>query len=320
MAPALSYCIVNTNGRDHLVACLEAIRETHPPSVDSEILVLDNASEDGSADAVRDWIATRAGVRTVELIETDRRRGKAENDSELLERARAPLCLLLNEDSELQPKAAEELLGAMRANPDAGAVGARLLAPDETPQPCAWRLPGLLSLLAGALFLHRLLTVESRGERVRRVGWVQSSAMLVRREAAAGVGYLDPEFFVYSDETDLCKRLHDAGWSTLFAPRARSIHHEQLATDRSAGSRRVVEFHRGRDRYMRKHHPWLAVPARPLSALPYLVRALAARLLPRHDAGWYMLHARQALRPGQGEGLAEAAAEWNRRDGSGAAA
>ena len=313
MVPDLSYCVVNTNGREHLLACLEAIRATHPGRVDHEILVLDNASDDGSPDAVREWIATRGGARAVELIETGRRNGKAENDSTLLERARAPLCLLLNEDSELQPKAVEELLGAMRANPGAGAAGALLLAPDGAPQPCAWRLPGPLSLLAGMLFLHRLFTVESRGDRVTEVGWVQSSAMLVRRQAAAEVGYLDPEFFVYSDETDFCKRLHDAGWSIVFVPRAKAIHHEQLATDRSAGSRRVVEFHRGRDRYMRKHHRRLAWLARPLSAFPYLLRALAARVLPGHDPGWYMLHARQALRPGSGDGLAEAAAEYNRR-------
>jgi GT2 family glycosyltransferase len=313
LAPALSYCVVNTNGRDDLLACLEAIRATHPPRVEAEVLVLDNASDDGSADAVREWVSTRGGNRGVELIDNAERRGKAANDSALLERAAAPLCLLLNEDSELQPKAVDELLGAMRANPEAAAAGARLLAPDGTPQPCAWRLPGLFSLLAGALFLHRLLTVESRGDRVRTVGWVQSSAMMVRRDAAAEVGYLDPDFFVYSDETDFCKRLHDAGWKIVFAPRAKAIHHEQLATDRSAGSRRVVEFHRGRDRYMRKHHPRLAWLARPLSAFPYALRALAARVLPGHDPAWYSLHARQALRPGQGEGLAEAAAEFNRR-------
>ena len=73
--------------------------------------------------------------------------------------------------------------------------------------------------------------VQSRGRRVRPVGWVQSSAMLVRREASAGVGHLDPGFFVYSDETDFCKRLHDSGWRILFVPGARAVHHDQLATD-----------------------------------------------------------------------------------------
>jgi N-acetylglucosaminyl-diphospho-decaprenol L-rhamnosyltransferase len=310
--PELSYCVVNTNGRDHVVACLDAIREVHPQRLACEILVVDNASDDGSPVAIREWAATRSGTLAVELIETGRRQGKATNDSLLLERAKAPFCLLLNEDSELQPRAVEELMGAMRSNPRAGAVGARLLAPDGSPQPCAWRLPSLGTLLAGALFLHRVYTVESRGERVRRVGWVQSSAMLVRSEAAEEVGHLDPDFFVYSDETDFCKRLHDAGWDVLFAPQARAIHHEQLATDRSAGSRRVVEFHRARDRYLAKHAGRLRWPARPLAAFPYLLRALAALVLPGHDPGWYMLHARQALRPGRGEGLREAAEEFNR--------
>ncbi len=108
--------------------------------------------------------------------------------------------------------------------------------------------------LAGALLLHRLFTVQSRGRRTRRVGWTQSSAMLVRREAAEEVDFLDPDFFVYSDETDFCKRLHDAGWRVLYVPGAEAVHHDQLTTDLRSARRRIVEFHRNRDRYMRKHH------------------------------------------------------------------
>jgi N-acetylglucosaminyl-diphospho-decaprenol L-rhamnosyltransferase len=128
------------------------------------------------------------------------------------------------------------------------------------------------------------------------------------------VSYLDPKFFVYSDETDFCKRLSDAGWRILHVPGARAVHHEQLATDRSAGARRAVEFHRGRDLYMRKHAgPVRAALYRWLSAWSYLPRTLAALVLPGHDPGWYWLHARRALRPWRDEGLAEAAEAYNRR-------
>jgi hypothetical protein len=138
--------------------------------------------------------------------------------------------------------------------------------------------------------------------------------MLVRRAAASDVGYLDPRFFVYSDETDFCKRLRDARWTILFVPAATAIHHEQLATDRAAGSRRVVEYHRGRDAYMRKHHgPVAAAIARVLGAWSYLPRALAALVLPGHSARWYLLHARCALRPSRGEGMREAAEAYNHR-------
>jgi N-acetylglucosaminyl-diphospho-decaprenol L-rhamnosyltransferase len=315
VAPALSYCVVNTNGREHLLRCLEAILATHPEGVEHEILILDNASDDGSAEAVRTWLATDGRGVPARLIESERRVGKAENDSQLLAEAAAPLCLLLNEDSELCPGAAAALMEALQSDPRVAAAGAALLGPDGNPQPCAWRLPGLATALAGALFLHRLVTVQSRGERPREVGWVQSSAMLVRRAAAEEVGYLDPAFFVYSDETDFCKRLRDAGWKVLFVPAAQAVHHEQLATDRGAGARRVVEFHRGRDRYLRKHHPRLAPIARPLSALPYVIRAAVALVLRGHDSRWYLLHARQAMWPDRGEGLAEAAAGFNRGRG-----
>src|SRR2546423_13954451 len=108
--------------------------------------------------------------------------------------------------------------------------------------------------------------------------------MLVRRAAAEEVGSLDHQFFVYSDETDFCKRLADAGWRTLLIPDARAIHREQLGTDREAAERRIVEFHRNRDRYMRKHHSRAAAAAvRVLPAWAHPVRAAAAHVVPRPD-------------------------------------
>jgi N-acetylglucosaminyl-diphospho-decaprenol L-rhamnosyltransferase len=307
----LSYCVVNTNGRDFLLACLEAIERTAPPDLEYEILVLDNASDDGSADAVM------ALDREIRLIALERRVGKAANDSRLIEESRGEFCLLLNEDSELQPGAVPALIGALRSDRRAAVAGAELLSSGGRPVPCAWRLPSAATALAGAFFLHRRFTVESGGDTTRPVGWVHSSAMLVRREAALAVGGLDPDFFVYSDETDFCKRLGDAGWRILYVPSARAIHHDQMAQDSAGAERRIVEYHRGRDRYLRKHLGRVqALLLRPLLALPYLLRALAALVLPGHSARRYWLHARQALRPGRGEGIREAAEAYNRAIGS----
>jgi GT2 family glycosyltransferase len=303
----LSYCVVNTGGREHLLACLEAIERTHPEDVESELLVLDNASDDGSAEAVRG----REGVR---LIALERRTGKAENDSTLLREANGRYCLLLNEDSELQPGAARALLDALEAEPRAASAGAQLLSTDGEPTACAWRLPGLGWAVAAALFLQRPYAVQSTGAATREVGWTQSSAMLVRSEAAEQVGYLDPDFFVYSDETDFCKRMSDAGWRILYVPAARAIHHDQLGTDPRAMRRRIVEFHRGRDRYLRKHASTLTRYAwRGLWAWFYAARALVALLRPGDHPERYLVHARQALRPWSGEGIEEAAEAYNRR-------
>jgi GT2 family glycosyltransferase len=272
------------------------------------VLVLDNASDDGSAEAVR------ASKHDVRLIALERRAGKAENDSRLLEEARGRYCLLLNEDTQLRDGCTRALLDALESDPGAAAAGAQLLTSDGRPTACAWRLPDIPWALAAAVFLHERVAVQSRGADVREVGWAQSSALLVRREAAGRVGWLDRDFFVYSDETDFCRRLRDAGWRILFVPAAEAVHHDQLSTDAAAMRRRIVEFHRGRDLYFRKHRmPLTRLAWRVCWTWAYLVRAAAATVLPGHDPRRYLSHARQQAFPGRGEGIREAAEEYNRR-------
>jgi N-acetylglucosaminyl-diphospho-decaprenol L-rhamnosyltransferase len=299
--------VVNTGGRDYLLDCLAAIERTHPAGVEHELLVLDNASTDGSAEAVRE---RHPAAR---LFALERRTGKADNDSLLLREARGRYCLLLNEDSELRDGAVRALLDALDGEPGAAVAGAQLLTSGGEPTPCAWRLPDIPWALAAALFLHDRVAVQSIGASVRDVGWVQSSAALVRREAAEQVGWLDSDFFVYSDETDFCKRLRDAGWRILFVPGAQAVHHDQLSTDSAAMARRVVEFHRNRDRYFRKHGMGVTrLVWKACWTWAYLVRAVAAALLPGRDPHRYLLHARQELFPGRGEGIREAAEAHNR--------
>ena len=306
-AVELSYCVVNTSQPELLVRGLDAIaRERESLPFATEVLVLDNGSRDGSAQAAHEHPAVD------ETIALDQRRGKALNDSELLRRARGRYALLLNEDSELRPGATLALWRALQERPEAACAGARLLRPDGAEQASAWRFPTPLTALAGALFMHRLLNVQSRGERTREVDWCQSAALLVRREAAEQVDYLDPDFFVYSDEVDFARRLRDAGWRSVYVPQAVAVHHEQLSTD-LVPERRIVEMARNRDLYMRKHHSAAAARAvRWLTAWSYAVRALAALALPGHPPRRYWRHVTATLMPGRGEGLREAAFEYNR--------
>jgi hypothetical protein len=303
----LTYCVVNTSQRELLLHGLDAIaRERESVPFATEVLVLDNGSRDGSAQAAREHRAVD------ETIAVDDRRGKAVNDSELLQRARGRYALLLNEDSELRPGATLALWQALRERPHAACAGARLLRPDGRGQACAWRFPTLATALAGALMLHRAYTVQSKGEHTREVDWCQSSALLVWREAAAQVGCLDPDFFVYSDEVDFARRLRDAGWRSVYVPAAVAVHHEQLSTG-ALPERRIVELARGRDLYMRKHHSLATARAvRWLTAWSYALRTLAALVLPGHDPRRYWRHVTATLRPERGEGLREAADEYNR--------
>jgi len=327
----LSYCVVNTSQRELLLRGLDALaRERAALPFASEVLVLDNGSRDGSAEAAREHPALgethgeqTAAVRSPdgraggwqaagEVIASEQRQGKAVNDSELLRRARGRYALLLNEDSELRAGATLALHTALENNPRAACAGAKLLRPDGTEQACAWRFPTPFVGLAGVLGLHRLYTVQSAGTHTREVDWCQSSALLVRRDAAAQVGYLDPDFFVYSDEVDFARRLRDSGWRSLYVPSAIAVHHEQLSTD-TISEPRIVEMARNRDLYMRKHHSRAATLAvRWLAALFYGERALAAVVLPRHSPRRYWRHVVASLWPSRGEGLREAAERYNR--------
>ena len=307
MDVAVSYCIVNTEQRALLLRCLDAVaRERAALPFATEVLVLDNASRDGSAGAARSHPAVD------ELVRLEQRRGKGANDSALLQRARGRYCLLLNEDAELHPGATAALVGALEAHAGAAAAGAELLGAGGGRQASAWRFPSPSAALLTALGLHKPFVVQSRGSRTRAVDWSQSAALIVRRDAAERIGWFDPAFFVYSDEVDFCKRLHDAGWTVLFVPEAHATHHERAGIA-ALPERRIVELSRNRDRYMRKHHGGAAAFAvRCLTAWTYAVRSVLAVAAPGHDPRRYRRHVTATLFPGRGEGLSEAAAEFNR--------
>ena len=214
MGVELSYCVVSTNQRPLLRYCLDAIaRERATVPFDTEVLVLDNASHDGSAEAAR------AHAVTNEVIALARRRGSRENTAELVRRARGRFCLILNEDSELEPGATVALHAALASSEGAAAAGATLVQPDGAQQPSAYRFPspwtGLLSLIG-----LRRFVVQSHGDRVRDVDWAPLSAVLVRREAAAAVEWPD------GDEVRFFRGLRAAGWRVLYVPEARAVHHE----------------------------------------------------------------------------------------------
>jgi N-acetylglucosaminyl-diphospho-decaprenol L-rhamnosyltransferase len=211
----LSYCVVNTEQRQLLSYCLDAIaRERATVDFETETLVLDNASRDGSAEAARQHPAT------TNVIERDVRRPRGENATELLRRSRGRFCLLLDEDSELEPGATVALHAALAGAADAGAAGATLVTPDGEQQASAWRFPSAATALLSLIGLRRRL-VQSRGPHVRDVDWAPAAALLVRRDAASAVEW------VGADEVEFCRRLHDSGWRVLYVPEARAVHHDQ---------------------------------------------------------------------------------------------
>jgi N-acetylglucosaminyl-diphospho-decaprenol L-rhamnosyltransferase len=206
MAVELSYCVVNTARRQLLHYCLDAIaRERATVAFETEVLVLDNGSGDGSAEAAR------AHPATSEVIALDAPRPLGANVAELLERAGGRYCLLLDEDSELEPGATAALHDELERAPRAGAACATLVDAGGTPRDSARRF--------GA-------RVRGGHGGVRRVSWTRTAALLVRRDAAERAGSFDPALNGRAAERDFCRRLRRTGWQLLLVPEARAVVHE----------------------------------------------------------------------------------------------
>ena len=296
--PDVSVSLVNTNSRELLLACLESLQ-----GAGVEVVVLDNASEDGSAAAVRDRF------RDVRVIEQPHRAGFGANHNTVIRATTGRYVFVLNEDTTSEDWGFARMVAHLDANSDVAALGPRLVYPDGRPQASAWRFPSPATGALGLLTLGRAGIVQSGGSRPRDVDWAMASALLLRREALDEVGLFDEEFFIYSEETDLSRRLLRAGWRTQYFPGVTVVHHESQF---SAGipERRINEMWRGRHRYWRKHHSRVGVAVAALcTGAQYGARALLGARDPDF-AGRMRLHARDAIRV-RGPGLRELAEEWN---------
>ena len=304
--PDLSVSIVNTNSRALLLACLESLAGTG-----AEIVVLDNASEDGSADAVRERFPD------VRVIAQAHRAGFGANHNTVIRATTGRYVYVLNEDTTAGDWGFEALTAYLDNHPRVAALGPRIVYPDGRLQDSAWRFPTPLVSTISLATLGRLGVTQSRGDAPRAVDWVTGAAVVLRREALDEVGLFDEDFFLYSEEVDLQARLHCAGWDVHYFPGVSVVHHEsQFSAD--IPERRINEMWRSRHRYWQKHH---SGPGARIAALAtgaqYATRAAVSPIVGRDPAvGARMrLHARDSWRV-TGPGLRELADEWNGRVGT----
>lgn len=304
--PELSVSIVNTGSRELLLACLASLAGTA-----AEIVVLDNASEDGSVPAVRERFPD------VRVIAQRQRAGFGANHNTVVRATTGRYIYVLNEDTTADDWAFEALTAYLDAHPRVAAVGPRLAYPDGRVQDSAWRFPTPLVSVLSLATLGKLGVTQSRGDAPRAVDWVMGAAVLLRREALEEVGLFDEGFFLYSEEVDLQARLRRAGWEVHYFPEAKVVHHEsQFSAD--IPDRRINEMWRSRHRYWNKHHSAAGARIAALATgAQYAARALLAPVARRDRglAGRMRLHAHDAWRV-TGPGLRELADEWNSRVGT----
>jgi GT2 family glycosyltransferase/glycosyltransferase involved in cell wall biosynthesis len=220
MSPRATIIIVNYNTCDLLRACLASLR-AHAP--DAPIIVVDNASTDGSAAmAAREFPA-------VQIRHSDRNLGFGAANNRALADVHTEFAMLLNPDTRIAGDVITALAETLDAHPTAAAVGCRLVGIDGSTQRSARRFPSARASLSNALALADPIPTD-----LTDVEYVDGAAVLVRTQALHAVHGFNEEFFLYAEDADLCRRLHAVGWRILYEPRIRLVHVGGGSTERGS--------------------------------------------------------------------------------------
>lgn len=256
----ISIVVVSYNARVHLENCLASLFAA-PPAAPHDIIVVDNASTDGSADAVR------ARWPSVPIIARGTNAGFAAANNEGIRATSGELVLLLNNDTIAGPGAIDALAGRLLAHPSAAVAGPRIVDADGAPElsfgPMIGPLAELRQKLVMRLHARRFGPVTRWVERATRreqyVDWVSGAALLVRRPDAEAAGLLDERFFLYTEDVDFCAAQRARGRRVLFTPAAEIVH--LRGRSRATAPRAMnVHYRRSHLAFYEKHHPrWAPV-------------------------------------------------------------
>ena len=301
----VSFIIVSWNVRALLRQCLLSLRQqttddrrqnSIPADVYhllSEILVVDNASHDGTVEMLR------AEFPDVRVIANSENVGFTRGNNQALALAQGRYLFLLNPDTELRASALKTLYDFAEANPRAGIIGPQLFYGDGSLQSSRRRFPTLATAFLESTILqqwfprHRVLTRyymnDTRDDATQPVDWVNGAAMFVRRAVYDQIGGLDEGFFMYSEELDWCYRAKQAGWEIFYLPSAQITHYEGKSSEQVVAQRDIY-FHSSKVRFFRKYRG--AFVAEILRA--FLLATFAFQIA-RESVKWTLGHKR-ALR------------------------
>lgn len=274
----ISIIIVSYNTRDLLKNCLDSVRRFCP---EAEVIVVDNASHDGSADLVQDCFPE------VKLIPLEDNRGFAGGNNAGLKLAGGDPILLLNSDTVLEDDSLQRCANWMAERPDVGAVSPRLIGIDNVPQQSLHGFPSLGNKLRRTLWLKPATeTDEDAGP-----GWLAGTALMIRREALQQCGgALDDHFFMYWEDADLSAKLIEAGWKLAEHPDAHVRHYGGASGGGPDAVRRsdlYAWYAWGEHRWFFRHRPaWEAVSLWGLDFIDVFRKLIRGAVHPDRRTEW----------------------------------
>jgi GT2 family glycosyltransferase len=230
----LSIIIVNYKSADKTLKCLSAIKSSDLAGFEYEIIVVDNFSNDLSVERIKER------HNDIKVLENKANVGMGAGNNAGAKLAVGEYILVLNPDTYLGINALNTMLGYIKADPDIGLVGPRLNNPDGTLQYTCMRFPRLCTPLLRRTFLgrfapghlERFLMKDYDHRDARQVDWIMGSCLLIRKKIFDDLGGFDSRFFMYFEDTDLCRRITRAGFKVMYLPQAEGVHDHGRASAR----------------------------------------------------------------------------------------
>ena len=257
----LSIIIVSWNTKDLLVACLDSL-SVQKSIYNIEVIVVDNASTDGSVEIVNEFYCH------VNLIKNNTNMGFGMANNIGIKHSSGRYICLINSDVRVLPGCLDSLVNYMDQDKSIGIIGPKTLSPDMSLQDTCRKLPNLWNNICEFLYLNRLFPKSNilSGEHmmffdhmtIRGVQGLAGCFLMIRKDALKQIGLFDERFFIYFEETDLCKRFLDKHYKILFFPHATIIHHHGASSSKDP-LRFSAEQIKSRIKYWKKHHSIFAV-------------------------------------------------------------
>ena len=241
----LSIIVVSWNVQEDLVRCLRSIEENHPRS-EFEIVVVDNASMDGTVGMIK------KDFPEVVMVVNGENRGFAVANNQALEIAKGKYVLLLNPDTIVHLHSLNNLIKILDENPAIGACGPKLLDTDGTTCPSVGYVPTFRALLYGRTIFRSLGIFRSHYKKLTSdnydydkqadVEQLSGAALMVRRSIMQEVGLMDERFFMYYEDVDLCLRIRKAGWRIAYVSEAVITHTAGRSSIQVSAQKRIMLY------------------------------------------------------------------------------